>query len=153
MPIPQNDVPITRQNNFRFWSPYDPTFNAAPSVTLTNLPNIGNTEDLSVTRLYDQTSSGQPVIFYDDTLPWPTSDINNWSFTFLSGYDKSLLMQFITQTVGLEIGVWDHEGLQWRGFILNPGTSFTSVISRGTCEDQTWSVNIQFQGEMVSTWQ
>jgi hypothetical protein len=118
-----------------------------PFVTPTNTlvlrnPDFGNTDRLEFSRIRRQSRGGTSILFSD--RKWPKQQVLNLSISALSQTKAEDFLDFVTESLGQEIGLLDWENRQWRGIILNPDADITD--GGMTCR---YAANLQFEGELV----
>lgn len=144
-PPPNFDPTLVHQSSVRLFYPY---ISPTTDFTLSRGPDLGNTEVINFTRIYTQSRSGTPILFWDEM--WPTEDKLTLTFSWLPKSDVDLLQSFLFTTIGKEIGLRDHENQQWKGFILNPNTDFIDQAKKDECHNTLWTVELNFQGVLQS---
>lgn len=145
---PPSTTPPTysHQNYTTLTYPY-----VSPTLTIRlRNPSFGDSSVTTVESTKNVTLGNVPR-FYRDPI-WPVAEIITYNLeanyekrtSDLATYIFSSLEEFrafILASAGAEIGLLDHEGVQWRGFILNPDTSYSrnqvnntslSLVFRGT---------------------
>lgn len=75
---------------------------------------------------------------------WPIVDVFNYDFEAIDEDTVEDYFAFIAESIGKEIGLRDHRGRQWRGFILNPDGA---ASEHQICDD---SLSVSFRGVLVS---
>lgn len=106
----------------------------SPTLTFTlPKPLFGNVEEVSPTRVQRETRGGQMKTYRDPS--WMTRIVNRYKFDGLSSSEVSSFVNFINQTLGLEVLLTDYEGRTWTGFIVN--TSAESLQYIRVCGDTT----------------
>lgn len=114
------------------------------STTL-NVPLLDSPTDvIQHQRINRTTRAGDLIIFRDTT--WPINEILTYKFSNLSAIESKNLLAFLNATVGYSIFLFDHEGVKWRGFILNPEASVTQSARAGC---HSFDAEIKFQGDQV----
>jgi hypothetical protein len=114
----------------------------SPTTTLVlRNPNTGNNDKLTYNRLNQQTRGGSLVVFADPQ--WPKFKTRSFQIDAIPDASAPLLLQFLQDSLGLEIGLLDWEGRQWRGIIVNPEAVITQL---GACN---YSVSLDFEGELA----
>lgn len=104
-------------------------------------PHFGNREGVHVTRINRETRNGTLIIYRDPV--WPEYFQLTLEFGVLSETQARRLLIFIESTLGLEIGIQDHEGRYWRGFITNPDSV---IVQDGTCK---YSASLQIEARQL----
>jgi hypothetical protein len=102
-------------------------------------PQFGNREGVQTTRINRETRNGT-LIIYRDPL-WPEFFQLTVEFGGLSETQGRGLLTFIESNLGLEIGIQDHEGHYWTGFITNPDEA---VIQDGR---ERFSASLQIEAQ------
>lgn len=125
----------------------------SPTLTIKlRNPAFGDTSVTTVESVKNVTLGNVPK-FYRDSI-WPVVEILNYQLEAnydvrtpdLATYLYSSLQEFlifIKASLGDEIGLLDHEGVQWRGFILNPDAQSMRTQVNNT------TINISFRGTRV----
>lgn len=106
----------------------------SPTLTFTlPKPLFGNVEDITPTRVQRETRGGTMKTFRDSS--WMTRIVNRYKFEGLTSVQVSNFVNFINQTLGLEVLLTDYEGRTWTGFIVNTGAESLQYIR--VCGDTT----------------
>ena len=114
-PIPASGPTLTHRATVEFTYPY-----VSPSITMEiRNPELGNSLALQLKRIVN-TSRGNKVDIYRPQN-WPKATILDFEIVGLSWDDVLNLRDFITNSLGKEIGYLDYESQQYRGFITTPG--------------------------------
>lgn len=130
-------APTLGSGTFTLTYPY-----VTPTTTLVlRNPNFNNGESFSVTRISRETRSGSLIIFRDST--WPEIETLSVEIDNLKIDDKNNLLQFFEDSLGVEVGLLDHEGRQWRGFITTP-EALVSEVQAGR-----FNVGFSFEGTLA----
>lgn len=115
IPTPSIEPPeYTAYSNILLYYPY---FGATHNITL-RAPIFGDSRVLTVEATRDTTMAN--VLLIGRNPLWPIINVFTYSFT---GLDEGVIddyFEFVKASVGKEIGLRDHRGQTWRGFILNP---------------------------------
>jgi hypothetical protein len=106
-------------------------------------PQFGNREGVQTTRINRETRNGTLIIYRDPI--WPEFFQLTVEFGGLSETQGRGLLTFIESNLGLEIGIQDHEGHYWTGFITNPDEA---VIQDGRCR---YSASLQIEAQPLVT--
>jgi hypothetical protein len=106
-------------------------------------PRFGNREGVQTTRVNRETRNGTLIIYRDPI--WPEFFQLTVEFGGLSETQGRGLLTFIESNLGLEIGIQDHEGHYWTGFITNPDEA---VIQDGRCR---YSASLQIEAQPLVT--
>ena len=106
------------------------------SITL-RAPKLGNREGVSHTRVQRETSGRTLLVFRDPE--WPKTYSMSLEWEGLKKDDALQLLRFISDNLGLEIGIQDHEGRCWKGTIANPDEAVTED------HNNSFSAMIQFE--------
>lgn len=93
-----------------------PTVSPTLSIELP-APLFGNREELQLTRIQRETRGGTLKTFSSDV--WPKIRIFRYKFDSLTTAKIEEFFSFLSQTLGLQVRLTDHEGRQWDGFIVN----------------------------------
>ena len=122
---------------------YPSTGTVTDSCTL-RAPNLGNRDRLNFNRVNRETRGGTLVVFADPA--WPKTQTLVLSFSGLTRTEGQDLLQFLSDHLGLEIGLIDWESRYWRGVVT---TTTDPVVedSRGS-----FSANFEFEGELDPSW-
>ena len=114
----------------------------SPTLTITlRSPKLGDVRNITVEAARNVSMGGYLTIGRNTI--WPIVQIFTYDFEAL---DEDLIedyFDFIRASVGQEIGLRDHRGLTWRGFILNPDGASTN---HQVCDS---SLSINFRGTQV----
>lgn len=114
----------------------------SPTTTLVlRNPEFGNKDRLAFSRVNRTTRGGDSIIYSDPK--WPKSQLLVFRVLGLKQFQAWDLKQFLSASLGKEIGLLDWEGRQWRGMILNPDSPITHD---GT---GNFVASIEFQGTIV----
>lgn len=81
-------------------------------------PDFGDKWSYEAYRIY-RTTRGLDLQVLGDPM-WPTAEILDMEFSYLSETNVTNLLSFLTLTLGKRISLYDHLGRLWTGFILNP---------------------------------
>lgn len=111
------------------------------AVTLRD-PDFGNIDRLEESRINRKTRNGDLEIFRDPN--WPTNEIQDYKFSFLSQNQITALLNFFDITLGQTITLIDHENFTWEGIILTPSNEVSQP------ERQGFTASFQFQGSRIS---
>ncbi|MHC4301757.1 MAG: hypothetical protein ACYS7Y_31200 [Planctomycetota bacterium] len=106
-------------------------------------PRFGNREGVQTTRVNRETRNGTLIIYRDPI--WPEYYQLTVEFGGLSETQGRGLLTFIESHLGLEIGIQDHEGHYWTGFITNPDEA---VVQDGR---QRYSASLQIEAQPLVT--
>lgn len=135
---PSTTVPtLTFEESITLTFPYD-----TPTITLVlRCPEFNNKEFLHLTRIVKLTRGNELIVKRDQN--WPRNETLSMSFTSLKEEEKTALLNLFDASLGLEIGLLDHEGRQWKGIF----TSFNEpVLQDANC---SYSAEFSFQGYLV----
>lgn len=114
----------------------------APTTTLVlRNPQFGNVDRLSFDRINRETRGGTLIMFAD--LAWPRQQTLNVTVTALTKQQKDNLLGFLALSVGVEIGLLDHESRQWKGIIMTPDATITNNDRGG------YTVTFEFEGALL----
>lgn len=114
----------------------------SPTSTLVlRNPDFQNRDRLSFNRINRETRGGTLIVFADPT--WPKQQNLILQISVMNATMLADFKTFLAASLGLEIGLLDWEGRQWRGVITNPDTALVHV-GRGNR-----SVSIEFQGMLA----
>lgn len=106
-------------------------------------PRFGNREGVQTTRVNRETRNGTLIIYRDPI--WPEYFQLTLEFGSLSETQGRGLLTFIESHLGLQIGIQDHEGRYWTGFITNPDEA---VIQDGKAR---YSASLQIEAQPLVT--
>lgn len=98
------------------------SFSGVKSVTLRN-PDFNNQQNIEISRINRKTTGGDLIIFRNPV--WPTTEVLDYKFSFLSQIDVNNLLEFIYQTLGQIVTLVDYEGVIWTGIIITPAAEIT----------------------------
>jgi hypothetical protein len=134
---PQGDT-----GNFSIYIPYSglPT----SRVTLRK-PEMDNRDRNAYTRVNHETRGGKLVVFTDPQ--WPNVRTLAVTIIGLTETEVDEIQDFMSDTLGQEIGLTDWEGRLWKGVITNPNEASTQDGKA------RWTVTFEFEGEMLDTLQ
>jgi hypothetical protein len=114
----------------------------SPTTTLElRNPEFGNNRTLNFTRIFGETRGGSLIVFSDPI--WPKTKSLSVQINGLSESQTEALLDFLGDSLGMEIGLLDWENQQWRGIITTPDAE---VSDNGRCNK---TVSFQFEGELV----
>ena len=99
---------------------------------------FGNKDTLNFNRINRTTRGGALVVFADSE--WPKTQTLAVTLNSLTPAQADDLLTFFDQSLGLEVGLLDHEGRLWRGIITNPD----SPIANPGRDDH--SASFEFEG-------
>lgn len=122
-----------------FW----PFISPSLTVVLRN-PEFGNKIGFNANRVNRKSRGGKKHIYRKAT--WPRFRTLSMDLSALTTTQIDDFKDFINQTLGLEIGILDHEGRTWKGIITTPDTEITA-IGGGSCGD--YATSFQFEGELA----
>ena len=115
----------------------------APTNTLIlRNPDFGNGDRLEFSRIRRQTRGGTPILFSD--RDWPKQQVLNLDISALTEIQAQDFLDFVTESLGQEVGLLDHENRQWHGLILNPDADITDGGL-----DCTYSTHLEFEGVLA----
>ncbi len=113
---------------------------ALPTLTVVlRNPEFANKDSLGFNRVNRQTRGGTLIVYADQN--WPKSQKLYIEVRCLKASQASDLVEFLTQSLGKEIGLLDHEHRQWRGIITNPDTAIANP------EQGDYTASIEFEGQ------
>jgi alkyl hydroperoxide reductase subunit AhpC len=107
------------------------------TVVLRN-PQFGNVDRLAFDRINRETRGGTLIMFADAT--WPKQQTMNVTLTALNRQQKENLLDFLSTSVGQDIGLLDHENRLWKGIVLTPDATINND-SRGG-----YTITLEFEG-------
>lgn len=114
----------------------------SPSLTLTlRSPELEDSEKDVYNRIIRESRGGDQKIYRDNK--WPQSRLLNYEIIFNKNQVVLDFLNFVSVSIGKEIGLLDYLSRQWRGILIPPETIFTH---RGRSDR---SVNFEFEGELV----
>lgn len=106
------------------------------SITL-KAPEFGNQEGVAHTRVSIESSGRTLLVFRDPD--WPKSYTMNLEWHGLKKSEALALIRFLSDNLGLEIGIQDHEGRCWKGTVVNPDEAVTED------HNDNFSASIRFE--------
>lgn len=117
----------------------------SPSLTcVLKNADFGNKIGYTTNRIYRKSRGGTKIIFRKPTWPkWVTLHLD---VSVLTQTQIDSFKSFINQTLGLEVGIKDHDGIMWKGIITNPDTDITQTGGK-TCAQ--YATSIQFEGQLI----
>ncbi len=120
-------------------------FETLDSVTelVIRKPDFGDSDSYEVFRV-QRNSRGGDLQIYSDPM-WPTTEILEMKFSYLSGTEAGDLLDFMDATNGAKINFTDHYGRKWEGFILTPEAAVIQDKRVG------FNITIRFQGVVVDS--
>jgi hypothetical protein len=90
-----------------------------PSTTLVlNIPQFDDQDEIEHQRVNRETRAGTKIIFHDPL--WPVIERLKFKFENLSQVKVKQLLDFVQMTLGQNIFLRDHYGVNWYGIITNP---------------------------------
>lgn len=107
------------------------------TITLRD-PDFGNGEKLDFTKITRRTANGDLVVYRDSA--WPSSDILNLTFSYLSQKQVQDLLSFIDVSLGQNVTYVDNEARSWIGIITTPAADVSQPAREG------FSAQFSFQG-------
>jgi hypothetical protein len=110
------------------------------SITLKN-PEFSNADELRFTRLDRRTRGGDRKLFSDQD--WGTVQTLRLRVARLCDKDADEIINFLNVSNGRQVTLFDWEGRQWPGLILNASTEVF------TDENDTTTFDIVFEGQAV----
>jgi hypothetical protein len=117
----------------------------SPSLTLVlRNPEFGNKISFNANRINRKSRGGTLRVFRK--LGWPKFHTLQMDISVLSTTQIEDFKTFLNTTLGLEIGLTDHEGRTWKGIITTPDTDITQ-ISGTSCGN--FATSFQFEGELA----
>lgn len=121
-----------------------PSIGTVTDSVMLRSPEFGNKDRLTFNRINRETRGGTLIIFANTI--WPKIQTLSLTFTGLRKIVVDDLFNFLHDHLGVEIGLIDWESRYWRGVITTPDNPIT--------EDSfdNYTVNLEFEGEMDSTW-
>lgn len=133
-------IPIT-SDRFRLVYPDFRTLGSGTPLEdiILRAPLFGNREGIQSVRVQRETRGGELIIFKDPI--WAQFYTLSFQFDSLKHEDAFALLRFIEETIGLEIGIQDHEGNLWAGTLTNPEEAITHDNRTG------YSATLEFEAE------
>lgn len=129
--------PFALQNTVSYTYPF-----VSPTLTLTlNAPEFGNKELNAQKRVLRPTRGGTLKNYKSKN--WAKYTRLNLDFEILKEQDYLDLLNFLSTSLGDEIGFRDHEGRVWKGIITNPNTAISQVST------EIYNVSLQLEGSIV----
>lgn len=135
-PPPSTFGPIVKASQVTL---FYPTVGPTLSVVI-RAPEYGDRHRLQFDRINRETRGGTLEIFSDPD--WPKLEIIEASFTGLKESEAQAVIDFFTQTLGLEVGFTDWHGRTWHGIVLSPDTEV--IRARRDIVD----LSFEFEGEV-----
>lgn len=122
---------------------FHPVVSPTLMVVLRNA-DFGNRIAYNKNRIYRRTRGGTKLVYRKPT--WPkftalTYDVANLDQTQIDAFKS-----FLNTTLGLQVGIKDHDGLMWKGIIVNPDAEITQTGGRVCAQ---YATSIQFEGESI----
>lgn len=115
----------------------------SPSLTLTiRAPDIGDDHSLHLKRANNVSRGGTIMYFRDPN--WPVAEILKVGFSGLCDDDVPLIFEFLSSSLGDEIGFVDWLSQTWRGVIIDPTGH---LVESGIQDDNMMSFD--FRGVLV----
>ncbi len=154
---PENPRPLglttgftaTRQDTISLWYPYDSPTN---TVTIRN-PDLGNTDSLEFQRINRKTRGGTLIVWADNQ--WPKIEKTVLSIRGLTEAEGQEYQDFVTTSLGKEIGFTDWENNTWVAVIMNPDAPL--IRNRANCDvginielEMTWTPIVLRAGSIVA---
>jgi hypothetical protein len=130
---PQGDT-----GNFALYTPY---LGVATNRVVLRNPELDNRDRNAYNRVNHETRGGKLVVYSDPN--WPKVRTMVVTIIGLTETQVDDMQDFMTDTLGQEIGLTDWEGRLWKGFITNPNEP---AVQDGKA---SWTVTFQFEGEML----
>ncbi len=109
------------------------------TVVLRN-PQFGNVDRLAFDRINRDTRGGTLIMFADPA--WPKQQTMNITVMALTRQKKLDLLDFLSASVGQDIGLLDHENRLWKGIILTPDATINNDSRGGH------TVTLEFEGAL-----
>jgi hypothetical protein len=132
--VPSGIVPSLPGGILTLTFPY-----VSPTTTLVlRNPEFGNKDSLNFNRINRTTRGGELIVYSDPQ--WPKTQKLALEVRSLVPSQAANLLTFFDQSLGLEIGLLDQEGRQWRGIITNPDTPIINP------ERGDYAVSFEFEG-------
>lgn len=104
-------------------------------------PAFSDRDSVNVSRIYRESRQG--TLRVSPTIVPVQFDKLNLNFREITENLAQTLLLFLTSTVGLRIGLFDHECRNWFGFITNPDNPITQTGPSSCSYDASFS----FEGE------
>jgi hypothetical protein len=122
-----------------FWPVVSPSL----TIVLRN-PEFGNKISFNANRINRKSRGGTVQVFRKST--WPKFRTLSMNMSVLTTTQADAFKSFLNSTLGLQIGLTDHEGRTWKGIISTPDTDITE-IGPGACGN--YATSFQFEGELA----
>lgn len=139
-PITISTVPptITPSTLTLFW----PTVSPSLTVVLRN-PQFGNKISYNPNRINRKSRGGKVQVFRDNK--WPQFTLLTMDISMLNQTQIDAFKSFLAATLGLVVGITDHDGFNWSGIITTPDTTITQLSGSISCPNYASS----FQAEVT----
>ena len=116
----------------------------SPTVNLQlRNPELNSQDKKTVERIVRKTRNGKLLTFRDPQ--WPLFARLNWTIHLLHKTDVDDVLNFFSQSLGQQIGLYDFESRQWQGVIITPESAFSFIAPRGRMK----SITFEFEGSLV----
>lgn len=139
-PITISSTPptITPSTLTLFW----PTVSPSLTVVLRN-PKFGNKIAYTPNRINRKSRGGKMIVFRDND--WPTFTLLTMEFEMLNATQIAAFKSFLQSTLGLVVGLTDHDGGIWNGIITTPDTPITQLSGSNSCPNHATSFQMEAQ--------
>lgn len=139
-PVTISPIPpiITPSTLTLFWPVVSPSL----TVVLRN-PQFGNKVSYNPNRINRKSRGGQVQVYRDSK--WPQFTLLTMDITTLNQTQIDAFKSFLVATLGLVVGIIDHDGFQWSGIITTPDTTITQLSGSISCPSYATS----FQAEVT----
>lgn len=99
-------------------------------------PNFGDIKRYTSQRLFRKTKGGNRKIFKD--ADWPVVENFPYEISKLTETQKSDFIDFLIESLGKEITLTDHYGIERTGYIVTPSTEIITVREDGCSYDASF---------------
>ncbi len=136
---PSGAAPVwTPVRTVEFTYPY-----VSPTLSLEiRAPDLGDETALVLKRVNNTTRGGTQKYFRDSE--WPEAETLTLGFSALDEADSAAVFEFLSTSLGQEVGLLDWLSVQWRGIITDPSGSL--IVDGVQCSD---AMSITFRGRRV----
>ena len=111
------------------------------SLTLPT-PIFNDTHSLHLTRVQRESRGGTQIVFSDPI--WPKVETFDWNFEGLTKAQRDNFLDFLNNTLGLEITITDWEERTWTGIFIKTQDETSEVL-----RECGYTINITFEGIQV----
>ena len=136
-PIPATAPILSNNTTITLTYPF-----TSPSLTLTlRVPEYEDTEKDGYNRVIRESRGGDLKVFRQSI--WPLSKLVNYEIIFNKNQQVLDFINFISVSVGQEIGLLDYYNRQWKGIIIPPEVNTTHASRSNRI------INLEFEGELI----